>query len=64
MQMMDSFLIGVFYVFGMMLFWGLILGFVFVIYKFIKQKNEYHREVLHKLDEVIRLLKEMRQLNK
>gem|GEM_PF-4523629 len=64
MQMMDSVLIGVFYVLGMILFWGLILGFVFVIYRFIKQKNDYNREVLHKLDEMIRLLKEMRQLNK
>jgi len=62
--MMDSVLIGVFYVLGMILFWGLILGFVFVIYRFIKQKNDYNREVLHKLDEMIRLLKEMRQLNK
>ncbi len=61
---MDFDLIGVSYVLGLIFFWGLIFGAVFVIYRFIKQKNDYNREVLHKLDEMIRLLKEMRQLNK
>jgi len=50
--------IGITYAFGMILFWGFIFGSIFAIFKFIKQKNDYNKEVLNKLDDIIRLLKE------
>ena len=55
---MNEHWIGILYIIGMILFWGLILGLIFTVIKFFKRKNEYNKQLLHKLDEVIRLIKE------
>ncbi|MTI85623.1 MAG: hypothetical protein FH756_17435 [Firmicutes bacterium] len=61
---MNADLIGILYIVGMLLFWGSIFGLIFLVVKFLKRKSEHNKQVLHKLDEIILLLKEKDQLNK
>ncbi len=55
---MNSDLIGLLYVLGTILFWGVIISLIITFFRFVNNINNYHKEELHKLDEIIRLLKE------
>lgn len=54
----DPIIFGILYVAGIWIFWGLVVGLIFTIIKFIRRKNQRDKEILHKLDQIIQLLQE------
>jgi len=57
---MNDWIVSISYIVSTLLFWGIIIGLIFMVIKFAKRKNEYNKQVLYKLDEIIHILKEQK----